>query len=148
MLMDLFVKIMKKVLLYIWQLPQNLLGLILLLFYRKEQKFDYKDGVNFYETPEMPSGISLGQYIIVRHRYYINDLNHEYGHTKQSKYLGWLYLIVIGLPSLLGNIYDRLFHTKSKGWTTKESYKWYYNQPWEKWADKLGNVTRQFNDNL
>ncbi|MBP3201282.1 MAG: hypothetical protein J6M39_06505 [Lachnospiraceae bacterium] len=139
---------MKKVLLYIWQLPQNLLGLILLLFYRKEQKFNYKDGVNFYETPEMPTGISLGQYVIVRNRYYIDNLKHEYGHTKQSKYLGWFYLIIIGLPSLIGNLIDRIVLTNILHWPYNKSSKWYYNLPWEKWADKLGNVTRKFNVNL
>ena len=100
MLMDLFVNIMKKVLLYIWQLPQNILGLILLMFYRKEQKFNYKDNINYYETPEMSSGISLGQYVIVRYRSNIDVLNHEYGHCKQSQYLGPLYLILIALPSI------------------------------------------------
>lgn len=140
--MDLFVKIMKKVLLFIWQLPQNLLGLILLMFYRQETKFDYKDDVNYYETIEMPSGISLGQYVIVRHRYRINDLNHEYGHCRQSQYLGPLYLILIGLPSILGNLFDRIVLTNILHWPYTKTYKWYYNQPWEKWADKLGGVTR------
>lgn len=137
-------KIMKKVLLYIWQLPQNLLGLILLLFYHKEQKFDYKNDVNFYETPEMPSGISLGQYVIVRRRSDIDGLNHEYGHTKQSKYLGWFYLLVIGLPSITGNLIDRIILTNILHWPYKKTYKWYYNLPWEKWADKLGGVIRDF----
>lgn len=141
-------KIMKKVLFYIWQLPQNLLGLILLLFYRKEQKFDYKSDINFYETPEMPSGISLGQYVIVRHKYYVDALNHEYGHTKQSKYLGPLYLLVIGLPSLIGNLIDRIILTNILHWSYAKTYKWYYNLPWEKWADKLGGVTRKFDANL
>ena len=139
---------MKKVLLYIWQLPQNLLGLILLMFYHKEQKFNYKDDINFYETTEMPSGISLGQYIIVNHRSNINVLNHEYGHTKQSKYLGWFYLFIIGLPSILGNIIDRIILTNILHWSYEKTYKWYYNLPWEKWADKLGNVTRNFDAKL
>ena len=144
MFMDLFVKIMKKVLLYIWQLPQNLLALIFLMFYTKETKFKYKDGINFYETPEMASGISLGQYVIIRHRCYIDNLNHEYGHTKQSKYLGWFYLLVIGLPSILGNVIERVILYNILHWSTHKCYVWYYHLPWEKWADKLGGVTRDF----
>lgn len=143
MLMDLFVKIMKEILFYIWQLPQNLLGLILLLIYQKEKVYHKLNCRTFYYTTEMPSGISLGNYIIMNREDKEDGMKHEYGHTIQSRYLGWFYLIVIGLPSLLGNIYDRLFHTKSRGWTDKESYTWYYNQPWEKWADKLGKVDRQ-----
>lgn len=139
---------MKRILLYIWQLPQNLVGLFLLGFYKiigKVSKWTpIADGVNIYLSKHMPSGISLGNYIIFKDRspYYYPDIlsiQHEYGHHKQSLYLGPLYLLVIGLPSLLGNIWDRLFHKK---WDWKKSYKWYYNQPWEKWADKLGGVKR------
>lgn len=148
MLMDLFVKIMKEILFYIWQLPQNLLGLILLLIYQREKVYHKLNGRTFYYTTEMPSGISLGNYIIMNREDKEDGMKHEYGHTIQSRYLGWFYLIVIGLPSILGNIYDRLFHTLSRGWSYKKSYKWYYNQPWEKWADKLGGVTRKFDANL
>ena len=35
-------------------------------------------------------------------------IKHEYGHQKQSLYLGWFYLLIIGIPSFLGNIWDRI----------------------------------------
>ena len=130
---------MKQILLYIWQLPQNLLGLLLLgiykLFDKKCVKYSQKEDVVYYATKLMPSGISLGKYVIMRYKYgeHYKDYRHEFGHTKQSKMLGWFYLLVIGLPSLCGNIVDRIFN---------KGYKWYYNQPWEKWADKLGVVIR------
>lgn len=87
------------------------------------------------------SGVSLGNYIIFssHHNADDNSIKHEHGHQKQSSYLGWLYLILIGLPSFVGNLYDRIAHKK---WTIKERIKWYYNQPWEKWADELGDVKR------
>ena len=132
---------MKEVLLYIWQLPQNLLGLLLLLFYKREKIYHKLNGRRFYYTKEMPSGISLGNYIIMRYEDYSNGMKHEYGHSIQSRYLGWLYLLVIGLPSLCGNIYDRIAHKK---WSWQDSAKWYYNQPWEKWADELGGVVRKY----
>ena len=69
-----------------------------------------------------------------------DGMKHEYGHTIQSRILGPFYLIIIGLPSLIGNIYDQIAH---KNWSLKDSCIWYYNQPWEKWADKLGGVDRQ-----
>lgn len=134
-------KIIKDVLMYLWQLPQNLLGLLLIAIYKNAKRVDDFEDVHVYKTDKMPSGISLGKYIILHPLCFTNEtiLKHEYGHCLQSQILGWLYLIVIGIPSILGNIYNRLFH---KNWDLAESYKWYYNQPWEKWADELGGVER------
>lgn len=125
---------MKKVLLFIWQLPQNILGLLVILF--TEAKYCNK---GCWVTTKSRFGVSLGKYIIFGQ--VINDLSlkHEQGHQKQSLYLGWLYLLIIGLPSITFNIADILFH---KNWKTQDRIKWYYNLPWEHWADKLGNVNR------
>lgn len=140
--MEKFIKNLKNILLYLWQLPQNLLGVLLIALYNDCRKDIRFNDVTIYLSRKMPSGISLGKYIII-HPSCASEvtIQHEYGHCLQSRKLGWLYLIVIGLPSLLGNIYDRLFH---KNYDLVESYKWYYNQPWEKWADKLGGVERKF----
>lgn len=129
---------MKNTLLYLWQLPQNLLGLLVILFTKAE-----KTNAFYYRTGRYRFGVSLGKYIIfgaVSDRYVKwQSVKHEQGHQKQSLYLGWLYLLVIGLPSAIGNIYDRIAH---KYWSYEESEKWYYSQPWEAWADKLGGVER------
>lgn len=140
---------MKKFLLYLWQLPQNLLGELLLLFYQPEETYDFKPYkhesnylVKLHYSSRMKSGISLGRHIIVSSAFVGfkgTAEEHEYGHCLQSLRLGWLYLIVIGLPSLLGNIWDRIAH---RGWSYADSNKWYYSQPWEAWADKLGGVER------
>ena len=128
---------MKKLLLYLWQLPQNLAGFILSLYCSGHDVYICYDGetVNVYLCKLFYSAVSLGDVIIADNRVYYggNRINHEHGHQKQSRILGPLYLIVIGLPSLLGNIYSRLFH---------KSASWYYKQPWEAWADKLGGVER------
>ena len=131
---------MKNFILYLWQLPQNLLGLLMLLYYKHEKVYHRLNGRTFYYTEEMPSGISLGNYIIMNREDKEDGMKHEYGHTIQSRILGPFYLIIIGLPSLIGNIYDQIAH---KNWSLKDSCIWYYNQPWEKWADKLGGVDRQ-----
>ena len=116
------------ILLYMWQLPQNALGLLFLLFLRGEKKH-YLYGVRFYTAPKFKGGISLGQYIIMGHENE-NTVRHEYGHCLQSKMLGWLYLIIVGLPSLIwAGIHER----------TGKSYYWFFT---EKWADRLGNVKR------
>ena len=129
---------MKKILLYFWQLPQNILGLLVILFTRAV----HYDSTDCWETPYYSFGVSLGNYIIFGTRYYrVTEISwkHERGHQKQSLYLGWLYLLIIGIPSLCGNLYDRFFH---KNWSMRDSYDWYYNQPVEKWADYLGGVER------
>lgn len=125
---------MKKILLFLWQLPQNILGLLVILF--TEAKYCNK---GCWVTTKSKFGVSLGKYIIFGQ--VVNDLSlkHEQGHQKQSLYLGWLYLLVIGIPSFLGNIWDRVAH---RNWLFSERVKWYYTQPWEKWADELGNVNR------
>ena len=135
-----FLKTLWEIVLYIWQLPQNLVGLFLLLIYGKEKIYHKLNGRTFYYTPEMPSGISLGNYIIMKREDWGEGMWHEYGHSIDSRRWGPLYLIVIGLPSLCGNIYDRIAH---KNWKYSDSCEWYYNQPWEKSADKNGKVDRK-----
>lgn len=130
-------KILKSILLYVWQLPQNVLGFLLSLYCSGYKLYVCYDGepVHVYTCKLFYSAVSLGDVIIADERIYIGGrtVNHEHGHQKQSKILGPLYLIVIGLPSLLGNIAFRLFKIKRS---------LYYKQPWEAWADKLGHVDR------
>lgn len=129
--------LLKRTLLYLWQLPQNLAGFILSLYCNAHGFYICYDGetVCIYTCKLFYSAVSLGDVIIADNRISIvgRTVNHEHGHQKQSRILGPLYLIVIGLPSLIGNIYSRLFH---------KSADWYYKQPWEAWADKLGGVKR------
>lgn len=133
---------MKKVLLWLWQLPQNILGLLVILFTgAKYNDISYYKLENFWWAKRCGRfGVSLGEYIIfgpgpVSH----DSLKHEHGHQIQSMYLGPLYLLLIGLPSITGNIYDRIAH---RNWDFQSRYYWYYKQPWEAWADKLGGVER------
>ena len=123
---------MKNTLLYIWQLPQNLIGLLLILIYKGND--DNTNGIIVRRSLNMRGGISLGKYIIVNQFARDNTIYHELGHCKQSMYLGWLYLIVIGIPSI---VWAGLYGTIIKP-TTNGYYKFYT----EKWADKLGNVQR------
>lgn len=133
---------MKKVLLWLWQLPQNIIGGICSIKAERYLYYCMKDGnlVTVYFKKWFRSGVSLGDTIIIDSMYYdIIDsalykcIEHEYGHQRQSKILGPLYLILIGIPSLFGNIVFRLFKIDSRH---------YYKLPWEAWADKLGGVIR------
>lgn len=134
-----------KILRYLWQLPQNLLGFILFQIYSVDclcMEVPYRD-VHILYTEKMRGGISLGQYIVLPWRYkdayktgsYIEKtIKHKYGHTRQSLYLGWLYLIVIGLPSLLW----AWAHSAFRRLRTVD----YYSFWTERWADRLGGVRR------
>ncbi|MGI6316772.1 MAG: hypothetical protein ACOX17_08930 [Christensenellales bacterium] len=79
-----------------WGLPQSLLGLLLLLRFRKKPRRRYLDALMV--DWGLPGGISLGFVFFTGHP---ELAPHEYGHTRQSLLLGPLYLAVIGLPSLL-----------------------------------------------
>lgn len=141
---------LKKVFLFIWQLPQNIFGYILTRFYKKieiKTMNDDKDTPIYYTSNVVGCGVSLGKYIILDYNnYYGKNLpkvyNHEHGHQKQSLILGWLYLPVVGFTSAIcNNLWDRVFH---KNWDYEKRNKWYYSRFPENWADKLGGVTRSY----
>lgn len=123
---------MKEVLLYLWCLPQNLLGLALRLFYKGNDSI-YEDAIVRRST-NMLGGISLGKYIIISQWAKKATVMHEYGHCRQSRYLGWFYLLVIGIPSL---IWAGLY-----GWVIDAKKHSYYDFYTEKNANKLGGVKR------
>lgn len=126
---------MIKVLLWVWQLPQHILGLIVILVTRATKYVD----CYIIRNPDNTKwfGVSLGQYVIFGN--YPDKVSklHESGHSKQSAYLGPLYLLIIGLPSFIFNIADRLLH---RNWQRQKRELWYYSLPWEAWADELGGV--------
>ena len=123
--------ILVQILLMFWQFPQELLGFICAVFFFGYRKIvdisKYKTSYVFY-IYKFPGGMSLSRFI------FINPLEselamHEYGHSRQSMFLGPLYLLVIGLPSL---VWALLYKSS---W--KKSYYWFWT---EKWANRLGGV--------
>lgn len=122
-----------KVLRYIWELPQNLLGLLLRVIYKGTDS-EY-EGAVVRRSLQMQGGISLGRYIIVSQFASKTTVMHEYGHCLQSRRLGWLYLLVIGLPSIVwAGLYGTVVKPTKNGY-----YRWYT----ERWADRLGGVERK-----
>jgi hypothetical protein len=136
----------RHVLLFIWQLPQHIAAGILYLFIRKNIKARgiYLNGggigAHVYEHGKN-WGVSLGEYIFIKNVVNPNILKHEFGHSKQSFCFGPFYLIIIGIPSVLRNIWDRIAHRK---WDTVDRAYWYYLGYPEKQADRLGKVKRNF----
>lgn len=125
-------KRIKSVLKYIWQLPQNIIALIYLSYLIVENQIPaiikYK-GIKVY-TKYSSGSATLGNYIFISPRATENTIKHEYGHTRQSLYLGPLYLIIIGIPSILWAMIHKTI-------ASDKLYSWFYT---ETWADKLGNV--------
>ncbi len=113
------------ILLFLWQLPQNIIALVMIPFLGKLKLISYKKFCFAFESDIMSGGISLGTFafvssynarrpLIVRHE--------QEGHTTDSKIWGPLYLLVIGLPSLLWAIFG-------------DSRKCYYDFYTERWAN-------------
>ena len=143
------------------ELPQNIIGRIvsrrwkkeLVLLSEREKEFlygleeliGYKIYISTYYSHKnhkwlkWMSGGSFGKYICLNNAHDLQTLRHEKGHGEISKELGWLYIPCNGIPSVCGNLYDRVAH---ENWTYKERIKWYYEQPWEKKADEKGKVKR------
>jgi hypothetical protein len=127
----------KSILKLIWEWPQNLVGWIVKKASRATYYTTYKDATIY--SWNIDGGISLGSYIFVPYKesdpdsYRVQQyIKHEYGHTRQSKYLGWFYLLVIGLPSLIwSQCYMDYWSSEGRS---------YYDFYTESWANKLGGV--------
>jgi len=123
---------------FLWELPQNILGIIVwVLFRHKISKAEILHGRLFFQTKGF--GVSLGSFIFWSESVFETAPNiprikaHEYGHAIQSLIFGPLYLILVGIPSFSRFFYSSFYYRFSKtGW--KNYYKGYP----ENWADKLG----------
>ena len=145
---------MNKWLSRIWEAPQKALAHIV----AKVSKAEYIKLVGYADNDEEEiihihlwrhgGGMSLSNHIFLPAKHFDKPLNeimtskwhskylaHEYGHTVQSRKLGPLYLIVVGLPSLIwAGCFDK--YREKHGIS-------YYSFFTERWADKLGGVERE-----
>ena len=119
--------------LFLWQLPQNLVALAIMPFLGKLQKVAYRNyciGLAGKRFPNDAGGISLGNFAFF-HPDTAHDeftIRHEMdGHTVDSKIFGPLYLLVIGIPSILHIIFMK------KGGR-------YYDFYTERWANKHAGI--------
>lgn len=117
----------------LWQLPQVIVGWIYLqLNMNKIINGFMHNGTSYFIVEGQRGSVTFCKDYIFLSKYAQNSdatIKHEYGHTIQSKWLGWLYFIVIGLPSIVWAFIHSNFRTGKK-------YEWFYT---EKWATKLGN---------
>jgi len=135
---------MKGALLFLWELPQNLLGLLNLgiNFARRtirHARFD-RDRLMVEISPR-GNAVSLGYFVFwcAEDNPFVpvgpENIDHEYGHSIQSRWLGPLYLPVVGVPSMA-----RVFY--ALGYKAIKGKRWggYYSGFPENWADRLGGA--------
>ena len=134
-----FCEILVEILLYLWQLPQNLVGLCVLRWYWKRASGPIERGrarvwnIEGWEGRRYIRCVTFGRYILTGmpywdHRFF-NMVRHEEGHYKQSLMLGWLYLPFIGICSGLWAL-----------WWNEDRGVEYDDFFIEKWADKWGGL--------
>lgn len=123
-------KVFKTILAWVWCFPQMLAGLILKLVTGA-----VKDG-DYFRFLIQCGSVSLGEYIFLCPSHWGDKevLKHEKGHTKQSYILGWLYIPIILIPSM---VWCGCFN-----WYREKYNISYYSFYTEKWADVLGGVKR------
>lgn len=129
----------RNILYWIWQLPQNLLGVLW-----KNIKKDSiitpisNDDIKLVGAKAFlvknTGAVTLGKYVFISQTYRDQSITikHECGHVKQSKMLGPLYLIIIGIPSILHRWLNDYI-----GCDEESGYSHFYT---EKYADKLMGI--------
>ena len=131
-----------------WEIPQTFAGQAASHIRNASSnvaRVDYYGGATFVinDRQQYQEGLNLGNYINVSLWYTVNKdfytyvktnplLLHEYGHTIDSNIFGWLYLLVIGVPSV--------HSAMGKGnhqqyWTEKRA-----NRKVKKYAQKYHNI--------
>lgn len=132
-MMKLIMNYIRNLILFIWQLPQHLLAILYigyLVMMCKDLGVDSRYKQAIVIPCVMKGAVTLGCYVFVGlNSEYRKTVKHELGHTIQSKILGPLYLIVIGIPSITYCGLRRIFPSLRK--------KNYYNFYTEKTADYL-----------
>lgn len=84
---------------WLWGLPQNLLGFLLMIYHCKNRRSTYRECVVIHWGGT--GSMSLGMFLFLGNAKDPRVLIHEYGHAIQSLILGPLYLPVIGIPSFI-----------------------------------------------
>jgi hypothetical protein len=131
---------------FLWEAPQTLLGALNLGAQRLAgniESTERRHGRLFVKL-RGAGAVSLGHFVFwsTTDTAFVrvnpdNDL-HEWGHACQSRLLGPLYLLVVGVPSSLRALYSVV------QWPfTRRPWAGYYDGFPESWADRLGGVTRR-----
>ncbi len=118
---------------FIWQLPQVIVAFIYYTYLTLRGEITDTcalQGAIVFLKRKAGGSVTLGNHIFLSPKATEGIIKHEWGHTRQSLLLGPLYLIIIGVPSIL---WAATHKTIAPG----KSYHWFYT---EAWANKLGGV--------
>ena len=121
-----------RCILYLWQLPQHIAGLSLLFFCMMTGVSVRRDRGVYVLDRFIAGGVSLGEYVFVL----VSDdteftRRHELGHCVQSKILGPLYLLVVGIPSAILCLAAKRSRRVSSN---------YYHYFPENWANRISGL--------
>jgi hypothetical protein len=128
-----------------WEFPQNVLGIVNFAIHRAMGnicRIERVDG-RFVVEIRGDGAVSLG--IFVFHTKNdsaivpvgIENREHEWGHSMQSRMFGPLYLLIVGVPSAF-----RVFYAAGFRIVTGRRWSGYYDGWPENAADRLGKVDR------
>lgn len=132
-------KLIRRSFKWLWQLPQNLLAIFLTgVLYPFMSKGTIKLGNRVMYNSIFPSSFSLGDYIFMTLDSNDITLLHECGHSRQSDLLGPLYLVVIGIPSVLHCMVHYVCYKIGITWN-------YYSFYTESWANELVGIKKMVN---
>lgn len=122
----------------IWQLPQIIVGFVMLAVFRNRTK--YTNPNNGITVWNINSGrvfgtacFSTGPIIITCEGVSEDTLKHETGHSLSSIKLGWFYHIIISIPSICFFWYRKI---------KKKDMDWYYSCWTEAFAERNGMTDR------
>lgn len=132
-------KIVSLLLAFTWELPQTLIALVFMLFF-KTQGIAGNSRIWRVHFSSFLTCASLGEFIFFEKRdvggpSWEETVRHETGHSVQSRIFGPLYLILIALPSSIWNLLSRMDNRAGR-WFAGH----YYDTPWEHGANVLGKV--------
>ena len=117
-----------------WEAPQVIVGAVVKLIYIRygsREVETYKQGVCQIQNWGMSSGVSLGWWQFTSKYATVTTASHEVAHSIESVALGPLFLVLIGLPSILwaGIIHPYFMSDKS--------YYWFYT---ERITDRIAGI--------
>lgn len=133
------VTVLVDIFLFIWQLPQVLVGLVMLaVFHNCKLYTNPNSGISVFRINcNYAFGnacFSSGPFIVICSEDAGEDtVKHETGHSFQSLCLSWLYFIIIAIPSVCLFWYRKLNNKDSD---------FYLSHFPENWAEKAGKTDR------
>lgn len=127
-----------NIVLAIWQLPQILLGLVMLLIFRNKTEYTNPyNGITVWNVNSHgafgTACFSTGPIIVTCEGAGEETLKHETGHSKDSCLFGPIFHIIISIPSICFFWYKRI---------KKKDQEWYYSCWTEVRAERNGMTNR------